>query len=72
VHLLIDLCDGGDLLSGVARALTTDDSFDEDEPPPPPPASDPDDPECAGECWKPFSEAAAAPAIRSMLRQGGY
>jgi serine/threonine protein kinase len=64
VHLLIDLCDGGDLLTGAGEAhgveTPASDPFDDDD--------DDEDPECAGECWKPFSEATAAPMIRGMLR----
>jgi serine/threonine protein kinase len=94
VHLLVDLCDGGDLLVGASRAHTTEDeanapnqfiTVDDDD-------DDDDsgsfsasssssssssgqlDPECGAErganaeCWQPFSEATAAPMIRSMLR----
>ena len=75
VHLLIDLCDGGDLLSGASVAHST-----EDEDNAVVPKNDEDDDEeftsnsnaagvnCVGECWTPFSEATAAPMIRSMLR----
>ena len=75
VHLLIDLCDGGDLLSGASVAHST-----EDEDNAVVPKNDEDDDEeftsnsnaagvnCVGECWTPFSEATAAPMIRGMLR----
>ena len=79
VHLLIDLCDGGDLLSGASVAHST-----EDEDNAVVPKNDDDDEEfsadsssnssnaagvnCVGECWTPFSEATAAPMIRGMLR----
>ena len=67
VHLLIDLCDGGDLLTGAGEAHSSNDSSSDAsnlgaE------TSEEEDAERAGECWKPFSEATAAPMIRGMLR----
>ena len=67
VHLLIDLCDGGDLLTGAGKAHSSNDSSSDAsnlgaE------TSEEEDAERAGECWKPFSEATAAPMIRGMLR----
>ena len=74
VHLLIDLCDGGDLLSGASAAHSTEDEdnavrvpeTDDEESPGGGPAGD--GASCVGECWTPFSEATAAPMIRGMLR----
>ena len=64
VHLLIDLCDGGDLLSGASVAHSTEDEDnavrvpeDDDE------ERKTDGVSCVGECWTPFSEATAAPRI---------
>ena len=74
IHLLIDLCDGGDLLIGASRAHTTEDEEnavgnqftpeqEEEEEAAKIKKSPP-----VGESWQPFSEATAAPMIRSMLR----
>ena len=67
VHLLIDLCDGGDLLTGAGEAHSSNDSSS-DAPNLGAETSEEEDAERAGECWKPFSEATAAPMIRGMLR----
>ena len=78
VHLLLDLCEGGDLLTGAHEALQRSSSnidalttkeLGEDE------GKDEEDQLGAftgfgdgDERWTPFSEAAAATAIRSVLR----
>lgn len=69
VHLLIDMCDGGDLLSGASGAHTTED--DDNKVTKPYVSEDEEDASVVpdkGEHWTPFSEATAAPMIRSMLR----
>lgn len=75
VHLLIDLCTGGDLLSGASLAHTTEDEDNaanqftpEDVDEPRAKSNVPTPPSGMGESWQPFSEATAAPMIRSMLR----
>lgn len=73
IHLLIDLCDGGDLLMGASRAHTTEDEENALEnqftPDDEAPASDDTKGRAPiGESWQPFSEATAAPMIRAMLR----
>lgn len=73
VHLLIDLCDGGDLLTGTSNEQNEDGgSFAEDAE-----ASDVASSDeridasyrsRSNESWKPFTEAAAATTIRAVLR----
>lgn len=65
VHLLIDLCDGGDLLTG-----TSNESKDEDDDSRTSGLSDDDDDTSNSqlESWAPFTEAAAATTIRAMLK----
>ena len=64
VHLLIDLCDGGDLLTGTSNENEDDEessnSHSND--------ADADASFSKRESWKPFTEAAAATTIRAMLR----
>ena len=73
VHLLIDLCDGGDLLTGTSNESEDGGSFAEDAA-----ASVVEDVQDERidathqsrsiESWKPFTEAAAATTIRAVLR----
>lgn len=65
VHLLIDLCDGGDLLTGTANesASIKDKSND-----PWARVDDDEHQEPRNESWQPFTEAAAATTIRAMLK----
>ena len=73
MHLLIDLCDGGDLLTGTSNESEDGGSFAEDAA-----ASVVEDVQDERidathqsrsiESWKPFTEAAAATTIRAVLR----
>lgn len=73
VHLLIDLCDGGDLLTGTSNEQNEDGgSFAEDAEASDVASSDEridaSYPSRSNESWKPFTEAAAATTIRAVLR----
>jgi len=73
VHLLIDLCDGGDLLTGTSNEQNEDGgSFAEDAEASDVASSDEridaSHRSRSNESWKPFTEAAAATTIRAVLR----
>ena len=73
VHLLIDLCDGGDLLTGTSNEQNEDGgSFAEDAEASDVASSDEridaSHQSRSNESWKPFTEAAAATTIRAVLR----
>ena len=76
VHLLIDLCDGGDLLTGTSNENEDGDDDEEEESNESDSSSnatnDPNNNTSSSkrkkESWKPFTEAAAATTIRAMLR----
>ena len=73
VHLLIDLCDGGDLLTGTSNEQNEDGgSFAEDAEASGVASSDEridaSHRSRSNESWKPFTEAAAATTIRAVLR----
>ena len=68
VHLLIDLCDGGDLLTGTSNESEDGGSFAEDAAASVVAASESYNRSRSIESWKPFTEAAAATTIRAVLR----